>query len=115
TLIATCRGRRGGGKFAGDVAAELAVLAQAVRAGCQWCDVELETAARLQPAELRAALAPARLLVSAHDFRRTPRNLGDIVRRLERSGGDAIKIATACATLAGARRLLALTQHRRDV
>ncbi len=33
TFIATCRSRSGGGKFAGSAAAELAVLAQAVRAG----------------------------------------------------------------------------------
>src|SRR5262245_48781903 len=36
TFIATCRTRRGGGKFTGGVPAELAVLAQAVRAGCRW-------------------------------------------------------------------------------
>ena len=115
TLIATCRSRRGGGKFAGSVAAELAVLAQAARAGCQWCDVELEVAQRLRPGELREALAPARLLISAHDFRRTPPNLAALVRRLDRFGGDAIKIATACKSLADTRRLLALAGRRRDV
>jgi len=114
-FIATCRSRRGGGKFGGGVAAEIAVLAQAVRAGCCWCDVELETAERMQPQELRRALAPARLLLSAHDFQRTPRDLGGLARRLERCGADAVKIAGACRSLAEARRLFSLARRRRNV
>jgi 3-dehydroquinate dehydratase/shikimate dehydrogenase len=115
TLIATCRSRRGGGRFAGRAAAELAVLAQAVRAGCQWCDIELEVAGQLPRNELHRALSPARILVSAHDFRRTPRSLGSLVRRLGRCGGDAVKVATACGSLTDTRRLLDLVGRRRDV
>src|SRR5258707_10785400 len=74
-LIATCRSRRGGGLFRGGKKAQLDILAQSVLAGCRWCDVEIEIARHFSPAELQAALAPARLLLSHHDFRRTPRNL----------------------------------------
>jgi len=113
-LIATCRTRRGGGQFRGSPAAELQILAQAVRAGCRWCDVEIETAERLEPGALRKALAPARLLISAHDFRGLPPRLPSLVRRLERSGASAVKLAATCGTLRDVRRLLALARGRRD-
>src|SRR5258708_1848035 len=85
-LIATCRGRQGGGLFQGTKNAQFDVLSQAVVAGCRWCDVEIEVAKHFSPAELQAALAPARLLLSHHDFRRTPRRLPDLARRLFRAG-----------------------------
>ncbi len=44
--------------------------------------------------EFKKILRPARVLVSYHNFRRTPRNLAAIARWLTRCGGDAIKIAT---------------------
>jgi 3-dehydroquinate dehydratase / shikimate dehydrogenase len=113
-IIATCRARRNGGRFAGTPEAELAVLAQAVRAGCRWCDVDVRTASRVKPADLRRMLAPARLLISAHDFHRVPGRLEDWVKELERCGGHAIKIAAACHNLADVRRLLALTWGRRN-
>src|SRR6266404_8741651 len=66
-LIATCRSRQGGGLFRGSRKGQLEVLAQAARAGCRWCDIEIETAKHASPAELRGTLAPARLMVSRHD------------------------------------------------
>jgi len=39
-LIATCRRREGGGLFQGSLEGQIEILAQAVRSGCQWCDVE---------------------------------------------------------------------------
>ena len=114
-LIATCRTQRGGGQFRGHLEAELQILAQAVRAGCQWCDVEIETAEQLQPGALRRALAPAKLLISAHDFRGLPPALPTLVRRLERSGAGAVKLAATCGTLRDVRRLLALPRGRQDV
>ena len=114
-IIATCRARRNGGRFAGTPESELAVLAQAVRAGCRWCDVDAHTAGHVKPADLRRMLAPARVLISAHDFRHVPGRLEAWVQQLERCGGHAIKIAAACHTLADARRLLAITWGRRDM
>jgi len=99
---------------ASSLGAELQILAQAVRAGCRWCDVEIETAERLEPGALRKALAPARLLISAHDFRGLPPRLPSLVRRLERSGASAVKLAATCGTLRDVRRLLALARGRRD-
>ena len=109
-IIATCRRRQGGGQFRGRIEEELAVLKQAVEAGCAWCDVEIETASQVDPAELRETLAPARVLVSAHDFRRVPKNLAALVRRLDSTGARAIKIAAQCHSLADAGRLLDVAQ-----
>jgi 3-dehydroquinate dehydratase/shikimate dehydrogenase len=115
TLIATCRRRRAGGEFRGSPEAELKILADAVRAGCRWCDVEIETAQRLKAGALRKVLAPARLLISVHDFRRVPTGLPGLYGRLKRRGADAAKIAGACRTLADVKRLLEQTRRRRDL
>ena len=114
-LIATCRTRRGGGQFTGTVEEEIAILAQAVLAGCLWCDVEMETAERFGSKKLRAALSPAQILVSAHDFQRLPPRVPQLVRRLRRCGGDAVKIAAACRSLADTRRLLAAISRSRNI
>ena len=114
-FIATCRTRRGGGKFGGSASAELAILAQAVRAGCHWCDIELETASQMASADLREALAPARLLISAHDFHGLPRDLRGLAGKLANAGADVIKIATVCRTLTDVRRLLSVTQDRHNI
>jgi 3-dehydroquinate dehydratase/shikimate dehydrogenase len=114
-LIATCRSRKGGGLFRGSKKAQLDILAQAVLAGCRWCDVEIEVAKDFSPAELQAALAPARLMLSHHDFRRAPRNLTDLARRLFRAGGQVAKIAGYCRSLADSVRICEFAQGRRDV
>ena len=115
TLIATCRPRRGGGKFDGSIQAELDILGQAARAGCAWCDVALESAEQVRPGDLRRAVAPARLLISAHDFRRLPPGLSRLEMRLNRRGAHAVKIAAACHSLYDSRRLLSLAHGRRNV
>ena len=114
-LIATCRRREAGGRFRGSTAGELAVLQEAVAAGCAWCDIEIETAERVGPSQLKNALAPARLLISAHDFRRLPQDLVGLVTRLDACGGNAIKIAAASHSLADVRRLVDLARGRPDV
>jgi 3-dehydroquinate dehydratase / shikimate dehydrogenase len=114
-IVATCRRRAGGGKFTGSVQEELEILAQAVRAGCLWCDVEIETAGQLGPGELRTALSPAGILVSAHDFRRLPPRLPDLLLKLRRCDADAVKVAAVCRSLADTHRLLAIVGARPDI
>jgi 3-dehydroquinate dehydratase / shikimate dehydrogenase len=114
-LIATCRRHPGGGRFQGSVSDEIAVLHRAVEAGCLWCDVEVETARQIGAAQLKIDLVPARLLISAHDFRRLPRNLPALLKRLEAYDAAAIKIAAACRSLVDVRRLLELLKGRRNI
>ena len=113
-LIATCRRREGGGLFQGSLEGQIEILAQAVRSGCQWCDVEIETAKGMARGELARALSPARIMVSYHDFRRTPRNLAGIVHRLERADGRAIKIAAQCRSVIDSFRVCELARTRGD-
>ncbi len=115
TLIATCRRVGAGGRFPGGIAKQVVFLLLAVLSGCTWCDVEAEAAAAFCATRRKAHLNASRLLISFHDFRRTPAGLGAVVRRLERSGGDAIKVATHCRSLADSLRVLALARGKRRV
>jgi 3-dehydroquinate dehydratase / shikimate dehydrogenase len=113
-FLATCRREEGGGLYRGSREGEIGLLAEAVRAGCAWCDVEIETAKHMARGALERALAPARVMVSYHDFRGTPRNLSAIVRRLERAGGHAIKVAAHCRSNAESVRICQLAAARQD-
>ena len=113
-LLATCRRREGGGLFQGSREEQIEILAQAARSGCQWCDVEIETAKSVARGELVRALSPARVMVSHHDFRAMPRKLAGIVRQLERAGGHAIKVAAECHSVSDSLRICELAQTRRD-
>ena len=115
TLIATCRRREGGGRFTGSIARQLACLMAAGALGCQWCDLEIESASRIDLAKFRRFFPTSRLLVSFHDFKRTPANLTGIRSRLLATGADAVKIATECRSIADSVRVLNLARGRRNV
>jgi 3-dehydroquinate dehydratase / shikimate dehydrogenase len=89
--IATCRRREAGGQFEGSVEEQVALLKAAVRAGCQWVDLEIESVQRLGRKAL-LELRPAKVIVSYHNYRRTPA-LGNIYRRLSRLPVAAAKVA----------------------
>ncbi len=113
TLLATCRRREGGGKFAGGVDRELYWLVQARQAGCQWCDLEVETLRKLPGQSVRGYPVPPRVLLSLHDFERTP----DLPRRMNppaRSGIDAVKIAAEARSIHDSIRLLRLARNSKN-
>jgi len=113
TFLATCRRKEGGGKLSGDVARQLYWLSQAREAGCQWCDVEMETFRELPEGFLRAYPVPPQIMLSIHDFERTPNLPRDIV--VARHGQvDAVKIAAQAKTIADSVRLLRLAYHSRN-
>lgn len=113
TFLATCRRKEGGGKFGGDIARQLYWLSQAREAGCQWCDVEMETFRELPEGFLRAYPVPSRILLSIHDFDRTPNLPRNIV--VARHGlVDAVKIAAQAKTISDSVRLLKVARHSRN-
>lgn len=113
TFLATCRRKEGGGKFAGDIARQLYWLSQAREAGCQWCDVEMETFRELPEGFLRAYPVPRRIMLSIHDFDRTPSFPNNIV--IARHGlVDAVKIAAQAKTIADSVRLLKVARRSRN-
>jgi 3-dehydroquinate dehydratase/shikimate dehydrogenase len=95
--IATCRRVEAGGLFAGSVNEQIERLQSAVRAGCQRVDVEFESI-RDGGRAILDRLRPARIIVSHHDYRRTP-PLAPIYRKLARLPTAYVKIATFARTL----------------
>src|SRR5215472_7681319 len=113
TFLATCRRKEGGGKFTGDIARQLYWLSQAREAGCQWCDVEMETFRELPEGFLRAYPVPSRIMLSIHDFERTP-GLPPSIAVARHGQVDAVKIATQAKTIADSRRLLKVARRSRS-
>jgi 3-dehydroquinate dehydratase/shikimate dehydrogenase len=113
TFLATCRRRVGRGKFDGDAEQELYWLIQAREAGCQWCDLEMETYRDLPEGFLREYPIPKRILLSVHDFDRTPKLPKKI--SLARHGQvDAVKIAVKARTISDSLRLLRLARRSKN-
>jgi 3-dehydroquinate dehydratase/shikimate dehydrogenase len=111
--IATCRRERAGGHFKGSIEEQLAVLEAAARAGCHWVDLEIESVGRAARA-LRRRFRPAKLIVSYHNYRRTP-PLASIYRRLARLPAHAVKIAGYARQLSDNLQVFRLLKsHRRD-
>src|SRR5579863_8875744 len=115
TLIATCRRREAGGRYRGTIAKQLVHLADAIRAGCEWYDLEIESASRCPSELLDVLLGEGQQICSAHFFQRAPKDLKRVVASLSSVRPDAIKIAAQCESLSEARRVMAITRSRRDV
>ncbi len=115
TLIATCRRREAGGKFRGTIAQQLVHLASALRSGCTWYDLEIESSAQCPPALLEVLLGEGRRIASAHFFRRSPKNLRRVAADLGRGKPEAIKIAAHCDSLGRSIQVLRLVRGRQDV
>jgi 3-dehydroquinate dehydratase/shikimate dehydrogenase len=114
TLLATCRRILGGGKLTGGAEAELYWLGQAREAGCEWCDLEIETLRELPGQTARSIPVPRKILLSFHDFQRTP----PLPRRLvhaRRGEADAIKVAARALTISDSLRLLRLAHASHDI
>ncbi len=109
--IATCRRTEAGGLFRGSVEEQAAVIEAAVRAGCHWVDTEMESVLRAGPS-LLSRFRPAKLMVSYHNFRKTP-PLGAIYRRLTRLPVEVVKIATHARQLDDNLRILRLLRTPR--
>ncbi|MGB7437233.1 MAG: shikimate dehydrogenase [Candidatus Acidiferrum sp.] len=108
-FVATCRRRIGGGEFAGGAEAELFWLRKAKEAGCLWCDLEIETLRELPGKTAEGYALPPKVLLSIHDFRRTP-ELPSKLKIAARDGVDAVKVAAMSRKLSDSTRLLRLAR-----
>jgi 3-dehydroquinate dehydratase/shikimate dehydrogenase len=113
TFVATCRRREGGGKFAGDAEQELFWLMQAREAGCQWCDLEMETYRDLPEGFVRELPVPKLILLSIHDFDRTAK-LPKKISVAHHGMVDAVKIAAKACTISDSVRLLRLARRSKN-
>jgi 3-dehydroquinate dehydratase/shikimate dehydrogenase len=114
TLLATCRRILGGGRLPGGAEAELYWLTQARVAGCQWCDLEIETLRELPELSARAYPIPPKILLSVHDFKRTPA-MPKRLTHAKRGEADAFKLAVQARTLTDSLRVLRLARESQDV
>jgi len=87
-VAVTCRRPSDGGKWPGSEAQRELLLRTAIAEGVEYVDLEEDIAARVP------RFGKTKRIVSFHDFRKTPDNLGDIHRRLVQCDPDIIKIAT---------------------
>jgi 3-dehydroquinate dehydratase / shikimate dehydrogenase len=115
TLLATCRRRQAGGRYRGSIAKQLVHLADAVRAGCAWYDLEVETASLCPPELLEVLLGSGRRLVSAHFFKGMPPSLPKVAARLAANRPDGIKIASRCDSLRQCRKLADFGRTRKNL
>jgi 3-dehydroquinate dehydratase/shikimate dehydrogenase len=99
TGIATCRRTANGGKFSGNVAAEIEILSKAAAAGFHIVDVELESASAMKKGELQKLRdTGVALIISHHDFEAT-KDLDGIYKRIVPFEPDFIKIVPTAKTL----------------
>jgi len=113
-LIATCRRRVGGGELAGDAGRELFWLMKAKEAGCEWCDLEIETLRELPGRSVQDYATPPKVLLSIHDFRRTPK-LPERVKIPTHGGVAAVKVAAMARTIRDSVRLLRVARGGQNV
>ena len=99
TAIATCRRAANGGKFSGNLAAEMEILSKAGTSGFHIVDLELESAESLKKGELQKLRETgAALIVSHHDFTAT-KDLDGIFKRIVPFQPDFIKIVPTAKAL----------------
>jgi 3-dehydroquinate dehydratase / shikimate dehydrogenase len=113
-FLATCRRRVGGGELAGGPEAELYWLRKANQAGCAWCDLEIETLREMPGKTVESRGLPERVLLSIHDFRRTPK-LPAKLKLAARGGASAVKVAAMARKLSDSSRLLRLARGSQKV
>ncbi|MGO9272816.1 MAG: shikimate dehydrogenase [Terriglobia bacterium] len=111
-MIATCRRTEAGGLFDGTIEQQGNLLAAAVRAGCQWVDVEIESVDRAGARWLEQ-FKPAKVIVSYHNYRAAP-PLPAIYRRLVRLPVQSVKVACHVRRLCDNLRILDLLKSHRN-
>src|SRR5262245_13984173 len=97
-IVATCRRAASGGKFRGSIASQVDILAKAAGQGCHLVDLELESAARLKPADFARLRRSASLLLSFHDFRGT-KKLEETFAKMRQYPADFFKVVSTANSL----------------
>jgi 3-dehydroquinate dehydratase/shikimate dehydrogenase len=96
-VIATNRKKSEGGRFTGSEKERIALLEEAVILNADYVDIEMSSGiSRIKRilAFRDSRQSSSQIIVSYHNFRRTPKNLELAYKRIKRTGCDIIKIAT---------------------
>jgi 3-dehydroquinate dehydratase type I len=116
-VILTLRSAAQGGRFSGPDAARLSTFTSAIAGGhTSWVDIENDATIVDAVAAAMAARPGTQLIVSHHDFARTPplETLLGIIDRCHAIAGAVAKIATAIQSEADRDTLLELLARRPD-
>ncbi|MBK9169173.1 MAG: shikimate dehydrogenase [Bryobacterales bacterium] len=112
-VLATCRREPNHGFFRGPVEQQVAILGDAIRAGAQCVDLEIESA-EVDPAGAAVLRRTARLIVSYHNFESTPA-MPQVLRRVSKIPADVYKIVTTARKHSDNLRVLALLKEKAAV
>ena len=100
-VIATCRPKREGGRFEGNEAERLDLLARAADLGVQAVDIEIDVPPKSRP-------TAAAIILSHHDFQQVPADLEAMLAEMDASAATINKIAFTAAGPQDALRALDL-------
>ncbi len=92
-VIITNRLATEGGKFSGSNREHLRILSEAIRYGADYVDIEFRCGIKAVQT-LQAISKKTKIIVSYHNFDKTPHNILDKYERMKLAGADIIKIAT---------------------
>jgi 3-dehydroquinate dehydratase / shikimate dehydrogenase len=93
-VIFTCRAPWEGGRFQGSEEERLRILAEAIRRGAEYVDVEWKADRRSLPAPING-----QVVLSHHDFSGTPADLRDRVSAMLAERPDVLKISVTASRL----------------
>jgi 3-dehydroquinate dehydratase / shikimate dehydrogenase len=109
-VILTCRAAWEGGSFAGSEDERRRLLEQAIEQGAEFVDIEWQ--ARFE--DLIERTNGRRIVLSSHDFKKTPADLPERARAMRSTGAEVIKIAATANRLTDCLPLLDLGASTHD-
>lgn len=112
-VLAACRRTPNGGGFDGSIEEQATILRAAVAAGARLIDIEIESV-EASPSLVKGLRDVAATVVSYHDFEKTG-PLQPVLERLQRTGGDVLKVATRVRQPSDNLRLLALCSRHTNM
>lgn len=101
-LIFTCRRGADGGLWRGPEEKRLKLLREAIVAGVDYIDLEMDAAGQVR------RFGKTQRIVSYHNMKSTPEDLGDIAEKCAAQDADIVKIATMAHSIEDASRVLAV-------
>lgn len=107
-VIITIMPKHENGKFEGSEAERIALLKQAIEFGADYIDINLGCP---ELEDLIKNKKNTKVIVSYHNFLKTPTNLDEIYNKIESIGSDIIKIATFANQLRDNLRILNLVKR----
>src|SRR5262249_6828926 len=101
-IVFTARRGVDGGLWRGHEEKREPLLREAVVMGAEYIDLEVDIASKIR------RFGKTRRIISYHNFKETPENLGEIIAECGKHDPDIIKVATNVTTVAQAARVLKL-------